>query len=182
MEPYAPFTGVILLPDRAPFGSVSPVSLADGTPVASIRWHNWSMRARFEILDPNGARMLAAGGAANLWGRRYELQGPAALSGAAEALLELKVSLWGLVGSSTVTLPDGRILNAKGNWTSRKFMVTDATGLPVARIVNTSNLLSWRPDSLAFELTAPVLSVVQAIGLAQCVRAASEARRRSAAS
>jgi hypothetical protein len=177
MQPYAPFTGIILLPDRAPFGTVSPVSLADGTPVASIRWHNWSMRARFEILDPSGARMLASGGTANLWRRRYELQGPVA-----ETLLELKVSLWGLAGRSTVTLPTGRTLIAKGNWTSRKFTVTDAAGLPVARLVNTSALLSWRPDSLAFELTAPVLSVVQAIGLAQCVRAASEAQRAAARS
>lgn len=173
MEPYTPFTGVILLPDRAPFGSVSPVSLGDGTPVASIRWHNWSMRARFEILDASGARMLATGGTANLWGRRYELQGPGA-----DTLLELKVSLWGLAGRSTVTLPNGRILTAKGNWTSRKFAVSDQAGLPVARIVTTSNVISWRPDSLAFELTAPVLSVVQAIGLAQCVRAAAESQRR----
>lgn len=177
MDPYAPFTGVILLPDRAPFGSVSPVSLGDGTPVASIRWHNWSMRARFEILDAGGARTLATGGTANLWGRRYELQGPAA-----ETLLELKLGMWGLGGRSTVTLPGGRTLGAKGNWTNRRFTVTDAAGLPVASLVTTSKVLSWRPDSLAFELAAPVLSVVQAIGLAQCVRAATEARRRASAS
>jgi hypothetical protein len=173
MQPYAPFTGVILLPDRAPFGSVSPVSLGDGTPVASIRWHNWSMRARFEILDPDEARILATGGTASVWGRRYELQGPGA-----DTLLELKVSLWGLGVRSTVTLPDGRILSANGNWTSRKFVVTDPVGVPVAMLVNTSRVLSWRPDSLALELTAPVLSVVQAIGLAQCVRAAAESQRR----
>ena len=177
MDSYAPFTGVILLPDRAPFGSVSPVSLDDGTPVASIRWHNWTMRARFEILDADGARTLATGGTANLWGRRYEVQGPTA-----ETLLELKLSMWGLAGRSTVTLPGGRTLNTKGNWTNRRFTVTDAADLPVARLVNTSKVLSWRPDSLAFELTAPVLSVVQAVGLAQCVRAASEAHRRAGAS
>jgi hypothetical protein len=37
-----------------------------------------------------------------------------------------------------------------------------------------------RQDSLAFELTAPVLSIVQAIGLAQCMRAAVEASRSAA--
>jgi hypothetical protein len=176
MELSGPFTGVLVLPDRAPFGTISPVSLGDGRPVASIRWHNWSMRARFEILDAPGTTTLATGGTANLWGRRYRL-----LGGRSEVLLELKLSPWGPAGRSRITLPDGRLLSAKGNWTSRKFSVVDEAGVPVARLVTTSAPFSWRPDSLAFELQAPVLSIVQAIGLAQCMRAAVEARRRSAA-
>jgi len=177
MQLFDPYAGVILLPDRAPFGTTSPVALGDGQPVALIRWQNWSMYARFEILDATGTATVAAGGRANFWGRRYQVQDLNS-----RVLLELKLSVWGPAGRSTVTLPDGRQLLAKGNWTSRKFTVTDAAGLPVARLVNTSALLSWRPDSLAFELTAPVLSVVQAIGLAQCVRAASEAQRTAARS
>lgn len=35
---------------------------------------------------------------------------------------------------------------------------------------------------LAFELQSPALSIVQAVGLAQCMRAAVEAQRSSAAS
>lgn len=177
MQLFAPYTGVILLPDRAPFGTTSPVALGDGQPVALIRWQNWSMRARFEILDATGTATLAAGGRANLWGRRYQV-----LDLNSRVLLELKLGVWGPVGRSTITLPDGRQLAAKGNWTSRKFLLEDRSGQTVAQLVTTSGLLSWRPDSLAFELRVPVLSVVQAIGLAQCMRAAVEAQRRSAAS
>jgi hypothetical protein len=176
MDLSAPFTGVIVLPDRAPFGSTSPVSLGDGQPVASIRWHNWSMRARFEILDVTGTATLASGGKASLWGRRYWVVGPRE-----EVLLELKLSPWGPAGRSRITLPGGRVLIAKGNWTSRAFAVSDQSGVPVARLVSTSALFSWRPDSLAFELQAPVLSIVQAVGLAQCMRAAIEAHRQSSA-
>ena len=42
-------------------------------------------------------------------------------------------------------------------------------------------IFSVRADSLAFELTQPVLSVVEAIGLAQCVRAAAAADNAAAA-
>ena len=177
MQLFAPHAGVILLPDRAPFGTTSSVSLGDGQPVALIRWQNWSMRARFEILDATGTATVAAGGRANLWGRRYQV-----LDLNSRVLLELKLSVWGPAGRSTVTLPDRRQLLAKGNWTSRKFLLQDRSGETVAQLVTTSGLLSWRPDSLAFELRVPVLSIVQAVGLAQCMRAAVEAQRRSAAS
>jgi hypothetical protein len=176
MQPFAPFTGVILLPDRAPFGSTSPVSLADGQSIACIHWHSWTMRARFDILDPSGTTTLATGARAGFWGRRYQL-----LGSRSEFLLELKLGLWGPAGRSTVTLPDGQTLTTMGNWTSRRFSVVDHAGVPVAQLVNTSQFFSWRPDSLAFELRASVLSIVQAVGLAQCMRAAVEAQRSAAA-
>ena len=176
MEPFAPFTGVLVLPDRAVFGRTSPVTLGTGEPVATIRWHSWTARARFEILDPAGSSLLASGSRVGFWGRSYQVLGPRQ-----EPVLDLKVSGWGLSGRSTVTLPDGRVLNAKGNWSARKFTVVDATGALVARLVTTGSAFSLRPDSLAFELTAPVLSIVQAVGFAQCMRAAAEAQRNSAA-
>jgi hypothetical protein len=176
MQPFAPFTGVILLPDRAPFGSTSPVSLGDGQSVACIRWHNWTTRARFDILDPSATTVLATGARTGFWGRRYQVLGPNS-----EFLLELKLGLWGPSGRSTVTLPDGHVLTTAGNWTARKFSVVDQAGVPVAQLVTTSAFFSWRPDSLAFELTAPVFSVVQAVGLAQCMRAAVEAQRNATA-
>jgi hypothetical protein len=104
MHPYEPFTGVLLLPDRAPFGTTSGVTLADG-----------------------------------------------------------------------------RLLTAKGNWSARRFAVHDRDRVLVADLVNTSRVFSMRPDSLALELHVPVLSVVQAIGLAQCVRAAVEAQNAASA-
>ena len=176
MQLSAPFTGLLVLPDRAVFGSTSPVMLGNGEPVASIRWHNWTTRARFEILDPAGSSLLASGSRVGFWGRSYQL-----LGARQEPVMDLKLSGWGLSGRSKVTLPSGRVLTATGNWSARKFAVVDETGAPVARLVNTSSPFSFRPDSLAFELTSPVLSIVQAVGLAQCMRAAAEAQRSSAA-
>jgi len=71
---------------------------------------------------------------------------------------------------------------AKGKWTGRQFQVLDADGTTVAQLATTSGVFSMRQDSLAFEMTSPVLSIVQAIGLAQCMRAAVEASRAAAAS
>jgi hypothetical protein len=176
MQPFAPFTGVLVLPDRAPFGSTSPVTLDSGEPVASIRWHRWTPRARFEILGPTGSEVLASGSRVGFWGSSYEVLGPRE-----ETILGLKVSGWGLSGRSTVTLPGGRELKAKGNWTARKFAVLDDAGEPVAQLVTTSSVFSLRSGSLAFELRTPVLSIVQAVGLAQCMRAAIEAQNSSAA-
>jgi hypothetical protein len=176
MDLFAPFTGVLLLPDRAVFGKVSPVMLGTGEPVATIRWHNWTARARFEILDPAESRTIASGSRVGFWGRSYQVLDPRQ-----QPVLDLKVSGWGLSGRSAVTLPDGRALKAKGNWSARKFTVADETGALVARLVATSSAFSFRSDSLAFELLTPALSIVQAVGLAQCMRAAAEAERNSAA-
>jgi hypothetical protein len=177
MQPYAPFAGVLVLPDRAPFGSTSAVTLADGQAVASIRWHNWSARARFEILDPVASGVLASGFRAGFWGRSYRV-----VRAGEEPVLDLKLSGWGLSGRSTITLPGGRVLSASGNWSARKFAVSDEAGAAVAELVTTGSRFSFRPDSLAFELKTPVLSIVQAVGLAQCMRAAVEARRSAASS
>lgn len=176
MDPFAPFVGVLILPDRAVFGRMSPVMLSTGEPVASIRWHNWTTRARFEILNAAGSSPLASGSRVGFWGRSYQVLGPRQ-----EPVLDLKVSGWGLSGRSTVTLPGGRALSAKGNWSARKFTLVDELDGLVARLVTTSSAFSFRPDSLSFELSTPVLSVVQAVGLAQCMRAAVEAQRNSAA-
>jgi len=175
MHPYAPFAGVLLLPGRAPFGSTSAVTLADSQPIAQIRWHPWSVAARFDILDAFGGAELAAGGRKGFWGRSYQVTGPGG-----GMLLDLKLSGWGPNGRSTVTLPGGQTLATKGKWTGRTFEVLDGSGSPVARLATTSGAFSMRQDSLAFELTAPVLSIVQAIGLAQCMRAAVEASRSGA--
>jgi hypothetical protein len=177
MNPYEPFTGVLLLPDRTPFGTTSEVTVGDGRPVAAIRWQRFSFGARFEVLDPSGGTVLATGSRASVWGLRYQVLGPRQ-----ETLLEMKLSGWGGVnGRTRITAAGGRLLTAKGNWSARRFEVADEHGRPVARLVTTSRFFSLRPDSLAFEPTVPVLSVVQAVGLAQCMRAAVESQRGSQA-
>jgi hypothetical protein len=175
MDPHAPFTGVLLLPGRALFDTSSEVTLEDGRPVAAIRWYRFSGGSRFDVLDPSGGTVLASGSRKGFWGKQYQL-----LSPREEMLLEFKVSGWGLNGRNTVTLPGGRQLTAKGNWTARQFAVRDEHDRPVAGLVNTSRFYALRQDSLAFELTRPELSAVQAIGLAQCVRAAAEAAQSAA--
>ncbi|MEU7875607.1 hypothetical protein [Dactylosporangium sp. NPDC049140] len=175
MDVFAPYAGTLLLPDKAPFGSVSPVTLADGRPVATIRWHNWSMRARYEILDPAAGSVLATGHRQGFAGRNYYLT-----DARGGSLFHLRLGFWGASRPSTLALAGGRTLSTRGNWTARRFTVTDEQQREVARLVNNSPLLSLRPDGLAFELLTPVLSVVQAIGLAQSMRAAIEAQRSSA--
>ncbi|MER7283677.1 hypothetical protein ABT369_55595 [Dactylosporangium sp. NPDC000244] len=176
MDVFAPYAGTLLLPDKAPFGRESPVTLADGRPVATIRWHNWSMRARYEILDPAAGAVLAAGHREGFGGRNYYL-----IDARQQMLFHLRLSFWGPNRTSTLRLASGRALTTRGNWTSRRFTVTDERNRPVAQLVNNSRILSLRPDGLAFELQAPVLSIVQAVGLAQSMRAAIEARRSSSA-
>ncbi len=173
MSPYEPFTGVLVLPDRAPFGSESPVTLDDGQPVAMIKWQRFSWGAKFDILDPVGGGVLASGQRVGGSGRRYQVTGPGG-----DVLLALKISGWGGVnGKSTVTITGGRVLHTKGNWSARKFEVTDERGQSVAALLNTSKFFSMRRDHLAFELRQAVLSPVEAIGLAQCMREAVESQR-----
>ena len=176
MDVFAPYTGTLLLPAKAPFGRESPVTLADGRPIATIRWHTWTMRARYEILDPTSGAVLAAGHRQGFSGRNYFLT-----DAAGRQLFHLRLGFWGPSRPSTLTLPDGRILSTRGNWSSRRFTVSDEQDQPVAQLVNSSRLLSLRPDSLAFQLDAPVLSIVQAIGVAQSMRAAVESQRSAAA-
>jgi len=173
MQPNAPFVGVLLLPDKIIPSGTSPVTLPNGAEVALIRWHAWTNRARFEVLDPTGGYELAHGRAEGFLRRDYGLYAPAD----GTTVLRLRISWLGPSGGSRVTLPDGRELTAKGNWLARKFAVTAADGSPVARIVPTQSWMSTRPDSYAFELTQPVLSPVQAIGLAQFIRAAVKSQR-----
>ncbi|MEV4702470.1 hypothetical protein [Actinoplanes sp. NPDC049316] len=173
----APFVGVLLLPDTSVFGTTSAVTTGDGLPVATVRRRKLSARGRFEILDATGTTLLATGAQAGFWGNKYEVMGPES-----QFLLSLKFSGWtGPTGRGVVSLPDGRTLATKGNWSAREFTLTDGAGTPVAQLQTTSRLLSLRPGSLAFELRAPVLSAVQAIGLAQCIRAAVESAGAAAA-
>ncbi len=171
------FTGVLLLPSMSVFGATAEVTLGDGTPVAVIHRKAWSARPKFEIFDAADTTLLATGKAVGFWGTRYELLGPRS-----ELLLRVKFGSWGGLKRSTVTLADGRELTTNGNWSARNFTVIDSTGAQVAGLVTTSSMWSWRPDSLAFEITAPALTLLQAIGLAQCIRTAVEASRAAAAS
>ncbi|BCJ55032.1 hypothetical protein Asp14428_65070 [Actinoplanes sp. NBRC 14428] len=173
---HTPFAGVLLLPDSPVLGSTSAVTTGDGLPVATIRRRVWSSRRRFEILDAAGTALLATGSQAGMWGNKYELMGPQS-----EFLLSLKFSGWtGPTGRGVVSLPDGRTLATRGNWTAREFTMTDEAGTPVAELHTRGGVFALGRN-LAFELRTPMLSIVQAIGLAQSVRAAVESATAAAA-
>jgi hypothetical protein len=172
MQPYVPFVGIIVLPDKIIPSGTSQVTLADGTLIALIRWHAFTTRSRFEVLDPTGRYELARGQAEGLLRRRYALYAPSG-----DPLLHAKVGWLGTPGRTQVTLPDGTGLTTKGSWAYRRFTVTASDDSPVARIAATTGWWSARPDSYALEMVRPVLSPVQAIGLVQFVRAAERAQR-----
>jgi hypothetical protein len=171
------FTGVLLLPSAPMLGTTTAVTTAEGLPLAAIRRRLWSGWSRFEMLDPAATTLLATGAPSGLWGNRYELRGAHG-----EPLLDLKFSGWtGPTGQGTVTLPTGHSLRTSGTWGARTFSVVDEQGADVAGLHTTSGLFSLRPASLAFEVRLPVLSLVQAIGLAQTIRAAVEAAQAAVA-
>lgn len=172
MDPYAPFTGVLVLPDKVLPTGTSEVTVADGSVIALIRWHAFTTRSRFEILDATGQTELAHGRAEGFLRRNYVLYGPSE-----RPLLRVTVGWFGPSGRSRVTLPDGSGLTAKGSWMFRRFAVTLPDGSLLARATATTGWWSIRPDSYAVELLRPVLSPVQAIGLAQSMRAAERAQR-----
>jgi hypothetical protein len=172
--PDPPFVGVLLMPERARRSQrTSPVMLGDGRPVAAIRWYKMGL-PRFDIVDSTQKWLLGSGGAKHMLSRRFAVRGPDDAT-----ILDLTQSLWGTAGRHTVALPDGKHLIAQGRWTYRRFEITDPTGGPVARITTTGKVFSSHPDSYRYEIMAPALSLIQAIGLAQCLREAAEFSRSS---
>jgi uncharacterized protein YxjI len=175
MNLHAPFTGAILLPDKAFPTGVSPVHTPDGQVIAQIRWHAMSMRGKFEVLDATGQE-VASGGSESMSGRKMGLRDPRGAS-----LAELKLSLMWPAGTATLTLPDGAELGVKkATFSERKFAFTDRTG-EVARITPTTAVFSFHPDAYAFEMLRPAFTPIVAIGIAQCLREAVKSTRNARA-
>lgn len=166
------FTGTLYLPDKALASGTSPVLLSDGRTVALVRWHFWTARSKFEVLDPQG-RVLAEGGSQGLTARRYVVK---AADG--RILVDIKLGVWRPINSAVITLANGNTLSVKQTtfWSDRNFEFF-FNGRPVGRITPTTRVFSFHPDSYAFELSVPVMSTVEAIGLAQSLRAAVRAAR-----
>ncbi|WP_144123734.1 hypothetical protein [Catellatospora sichuanensis] len=170
-----PFTGTLYLPDKAMPTGTSPVMLADGQTVAHVQYHFWTVRQRFGILDPAG-NLVAEGISRGMMARTYEVTAP---SGA--RVIELRLGFWRPIDGAVVTLAGGRTVEVLKTsiWSDRRFEFA-AAGRPFARITPTTGALSFHPDSYAFELTAPVMSALEAISLAQALRTAVRAMRAAA--
>jgi hypothetical protein len=170
MQPHAPFTGVLLLPDLPLSKATSTVTCGDGEPVAVLRWRR-AARKRFEILDARSGAELAHGGPDRLFDG-FQLHGPDEAP-----LLQLAPGLFGPAGWGMVTLPDRRRFTARGSRSRTVFSIEDGAGRLVAQILTGSR--AWgmpQSQNLAFELRVPTLSIVQAVGLAQCIRVGNAAR------
>lgn len=171
MQPYAPFVGILLLSDLPPSRATSAVTSGNGEQVATLRWRRRVARNWFEILDVRGGTELAYGGPDYLDG--YQIREPNGT-----LLLQLTPGPSGPAGWWTVTLPDGRQLTAKGNQSRTVFSIHDEGRRQVAQILTGSR--AWglpQSRNLAFELQIPMLSIVQSVGLAQCIRVAQAAVR-----
>lgn len=173
----APFTGTLHLPDKMVPSGTSPVMLGDGRTVALIQWHFWSLRSRFEVLDPAGGT-LAEGSAQGFMGRRFAVR-----RAGGHPLIDIRLGLWRPLKGASVTLASGRPVSIRPTsiWSDRNFEIF-SNGAPAGRIRPTTTVFSFHPDSYEFELTVPVLSILEAVGLAQALRAIVRSMRAQASS
>lgn len=168
MDLHAPFVGTLFLPDRVAKQRASAVMLPDGRPVA---WLTWEKRLRrFEVLDPRGA-VVARGRNQGIFLRDwYEVW----LSRGGRVLV-LSLHTWrGIDGKSTVTVPTGGPLAVQRGRGDRRFTIGDARQPVIGAISSTGGPPRSGPDSYALHIDRPVLTLVQAAGLAQCVRLAEK--------
>jgi hypothetical protein len=145
-----------------------------GEPVAAIRWHTWS--ERFEILDVVGA-VIAEGRPHGFFRRHYTVY-----ASDGSVVVDLLPGGWRPYNGATIELTGGRSLTLRQQsmWSDRRFEFHAAQGL-VGTIEPTTGSFSFRPDSYAFELVQPALSALEAIALAQALRAAVRGQRAAAA-
>jgi hypothetical protein len=170
MDLMAPFTGTLYMPDKEFLNPVSDVLLPDGRPVAGVRWHAWTRR--FEILDTGGAVIAECQGR-GVFTVRYTVT---LMNG--RTVLALKPGAWRTFNGAQITLGSGRQLGMRqlSIWSERKFEFYGPEGT-VGQILPTTGAFSFRPDSYAFEIGVPVMSALEAIGLAQAIRLVVRAQR-----
>ncbi len=169
-----PFTGTLYLPDKILQTGTSPVMLASGQVVAKVQYHFWTMRQRFEILDPRDA-VMAEGRTHGMMARTYGVTSP---SGG--RVVELRLGLWRPVHGAVATLANGHPVEVlkTSMWSDRRFEFA-AGGRAFARITPTTGVFSFNPDSYEFTLDRPVMTALEAICLAQCLRSAVQALRQA---
>lgn len=175
MDLTAPFTGTLYLPDKEFLVEGSPVMLADGQTVATIRWHTWTQR--FEVFDAAGA-LVAECRPHGILRRQYPVVTPDG-----GLVVSIRPGGWRPINGAEGTLGRGGGVSVRqtSGWSVRRFEFADAGG-HVGRITPTTGSFSFRPDSYAFELIRPRLTALEAIGLAQALRLVIRGQRAAAAS
>jgi hypothetical protein len=170
MDLSAPFAGTLFLPDKEFLNTRSPVLLADGQTAAYIQWHTWTQR--FSILDAGGVE-VAACHPEGIFRRRYIVR--AVPNG--RTVVDLKPGAFRPFNAAELTVAGRPITVRQASiWSDRRFEFF-AGERPVGRIQPTTGVFTFRPDSYAFELPAPVMSALEAISLAQTVRTVARGLR-----
>lgn len=172
MDVSAPFTGVLFMPDKEFLNPDSPVMLADGQVIASVRWHTFTQK--FEVYDAAGG-LIAECRPTGVFRKHYFVRTPDG-----RPVIDVKAGVWLPIGGAKVTLANGRAIQVhwKSVWSDRRFEFSTDQGV-VGRIGPTTGVFTFRPDSYAFEMVQPVMSPMQAIALAQIVRLMVRARRQA---
>jgi len=163
------------MPDKEFLNSRSPALLADGRVAGYIQWSTWTQR--FSVLDASGA-VAAECRPQGIFRRRYIVL--AVPSG--RTVLDLKPGAFRPFNGAELTVA-GRPLRVRqvSMWSDRRFEFYAGERL-VGRIQPTTGVFSFRPDSYAFELPAPVFSGLEAISLAQAMRTVARGIRQAHAS
>jgi hypothetical protein len=173
MDLAAPFAGTLYLPDKEFLNSRSPVLHADGQTAAFVQWSTWTQR--FSVLDASGALVAECRPQGILRWRFTVLAVPSG-----RALVDLKPGAFRPFNGAELTVA-GRSLRVRqvSMWSDRRFEFYAGERL-VGRIQPTTWAFSFQPDSYAFELPEPTISGLEAICLAQAVRAVARGLRHSA--
>jgi len=175
MDILAPFTGTLFMPDKEFLADGSPVLLEDGQSIAAIQWHTFS--EKFEVLDATGA-MVAVCEPRGFLRRRYPVR-----MRDGRQVLELTPGSWRTFNGAELLLAGDRRLTVRqlSMWSDRKFEFHSSAGM-VGRIMPTTGMFTFRPDSYAFELYLPTMSALEAISLAQALRLVARRARQQHAS
>lgn len=175
MDLAAAFTGTLFMPDKEFLNSRSPVLLADGQTAAYVQWSTWTQR--FSILDASGA-MVAECRPQGIFRRRFLVH--ATPSG--RTLVDLKPGAFRPFNGAELTVSGHPLrIRQSSMWSDRRFEFYAGERL-VGSIQPTTGVFSFRPDSYAFELPVAAMSGLEAISLAQAVRAVARGLRQAHAS
>lgn len=172
-----PFLGVLWFPGKLVPHGISPVFADDRTTVAQLRWH-LSIRGAFEILDAGGTTVVARGRAAGFRLRRYSVN--RVPDGA--PVVTMQTPLFSPMPNNVrAQFATGRTYRVQGLDDRQQSGLYDgSTEVGLMGPGSTDWLAQLiQTDAVRFELRAPVLTMLEAIGIAQCIRAASRRQRRS---
>ncbi len=175
MELEAPFTGTLYMPDKEFLNPVSTVLLSDGQAIAAVRRQTWSRRC--DILDMR-QRVVAECRVRGVFAPVYTVSRTDG-----KRLVTLEPRFFRGLSGDIITLAGGKVIGIRrvSAWSQRRYEFSGPEGL-IGRILPTTGAFSFRPDSYAFEIGLPVMSALQAIGLAQLIRLVVRAQRQAAAS